>query len=459
MMARIFTTVVLLMSLLALLFGTATAATVHVVPLVGPIGPATSDLVERSIDDAAEDGAHLVVLKLDTPGGLDTSMRLIVRAIIESPLPIVAYVTPSGARAASAGTFILYASHIAAMAPGTNLGAATPVALSGGSASGSQEEAGQNGAGETVPSTAERRSASESKAVEDAAAYLRSLAEMRGRDPEFAEAAVREAKSLTYREALASGVIDLVAEDLDDLLSSIDGREVALVSGPFVISSADAELYTIELDWRYQLLSIITNPNVAAILMLIGVYGIILEFYSPGLVGPGLVGAICLLLGLYAFQVLPVSYAGVALIILGIVLIVSEALLPSFGILGVSGVVAFIAGSVLFMETEAPGFGILPYIIGALALSVSGLFVVTLSLIFRSQERPVATGAEAVVHGNGEVVSWHPASGAKGRGRIRVEGELWHAEGPKDLRPGARVTVRSRDGLTLIVGSEQKESE
>jgi membrane-bound serine protease (ClpP class) len=446
-MARIVAFLAFVVAVLGLPVAESRAALVHVVPVEGPIGPATSDLVARSIDQAAAAGADLVVLRMDTPGGLDTSMRSIIHAIIAAPIPIVTYVAPSGARAASAGTYILYASHVAAMAPGTNLGAATPVPVGGGGFPGGGEQPEDEAAdGEDSEARPPPRSPSEAKAVEDAAAYLRSLAEMRGRDPEFAERAVRDAKSLTYREALDAGVIDLVARNLDDLLAAIDGRAVDLERGAHVIQSADASVETIEPDWRYQLLAIITNPNVAAILMLIGVYGIIFEFYSPGLVGPGLIGAICLLLGLYAFQVLPVSYAGVALLLLGTILVIAEAFVPSFGILGITGVAAFTAGAVLLMDTDVPGFGISPYIIGALAASLSAIFLMTLGMVLRGRERPVVTGAEAVAHGQGEVVSWED-----GKGRVRLEGEIWHALGPATLEPGTRVAVTSREGLTLTV--------
>jgi membrane-bound serine protease (ClpP class) len=436
---------------------------VHVVPVEGPIGPATSDLIGRSIDDAAAAGAEVVVLRMDTPGGLDTSMRSIIRAIIESPLPVVTYVAPSGARAASAGTFILYASHIAAMAPGTNLGAATPVAIGGGGLSLEADEAAREPAAPDEPVQEDEtpaedvepaagdappaeRTASEAKAIEDAAAFLRSLAEMRGRNPDFAERAVREATSMTYREALDAGVIEFVARDLGALLEAIDGTEVELQHATVVVATAGATIETVEPDWRYQLLAIITNPNVAAILMLIGVYGIIFEFYSPGLVGPGLIGAICLLLGLYAFQVLPVNYAGLALLLLGIVLVVAEAFVPSFGILGITGIAAFVAGSILLMDTDVPGFGISPWIIGALAASLSGIFLLTLTMVLRGRERPVVTGSEALAGGEGEVVSWQGGSG-----QVRVAGEIWHARGPDTLPPGTRIHVTSRDGLTLEV--------
>ena len=459
-MARIVILLLLALGMFGAAANGARAALVHVVPVEGPIGPATSDLIARSIDRAAEAGADLVVLRMDTPGGLDTSTRSIIRAIIEAPMPVATYVAPSGARAASAGTFILYASHIAAMAPGTNLGAATPVAIGGSALSMQTEAAGEDAAEEAAKDDAassERsageaaeRSASEAKAIEDAAAYIRSLAEMRGRDPDFAERAVREAASLTYREALDAGVIDLVARNLDELLEAVDGREIELERSTVVLQTADAAVESLEPDWRYQLLAIITNPNVAAILMLIGVYGIIFEFYSPGLVGPGLIGAICLLLGLYAFQVLPVNYAGVGLLLLGIVLVTAEAFVPSFGILGIAGIASFVAGSILLMDTDVPGFGISPWTIGAMATSLSAIFLLTLSMVVRGHKRPVVTGGEAVVHAHGRVESWRD-----GLGRVRLEGELWHAEGPADLQPGDRVVVTEREGLTVRVAPEK----
>jgi len=463
-MARIVILLTLALALLGLQPSDARSALVHVVPVEGPIGPATSDLIGRSIDRAAEAGADLVVLRMDTPGGLDTSMRSIIRAIIEAPMPVATYVAPSGARAASAGTFILYASHIAAMAPGTNLGAATPVAI-GGSALALDTDAAENdeaaAVAEPEPAAgdepeandddpAAERTPAEAKAVEDAAAYIRSLAAMRGRDPDFAERAVREAKSFTYQEAFDAGVIEIIARNLDDLLDAVDGREIELARTTVVLQTADARVETVEPDWRYQILAIITNPNVAAILMLIGIYGIIFEFYSPGLVGPGLIGAICLLLGLYAFQVLPVNFAGVALLLLGIVLVVAEAFVPSFGILGIAGIASFVAGSILLMDTEVPGFGISPWVIGALAASLSGIFLLTLTMVLKGHKRPVVTGGEAIAHAHGTVESWR-----EGAGQVRIEGELWHAEGPADLAPGHRVVVTKREGLTVEVAPEK----
>ncbi len=415
-----------LLALLAALAAPARTASVHVVPVQGPIGPATSDLLVRAIGDATADGADLVLLEIDTPGGLETAMRTMVKAILEAPLPVVGYVAPPGARAASAGTFILYATHIAAMAPGTNLGAATPVRIGGGAE--------------------DEESAHARKATEDAAAFLRSLATLRGRDSAFAEAAVREAKSLTAEEALDKGVIDLIARDRAELLQKIDGRMVELQDGPALIDAADPVIVEVERDWRYEFLAIITDPNVAAILMLIGVYGIVFELFSPGLVGPGLVGVICLLLGLYALQILPVSYAGLALLLLGLMLVTAEAFVPSFGVLGLAGVAAFVAGAILLVDTDVPGFGISPWLIGSVATLASGLFVVTLGLALRSRARPVVAGAEAVLGARGTVVDW-----SDGQGRVRLDGEIWAARGPAGLTRDTIVEVSAREGLVLVV--------
>jgi membrane-bound serine protease (ClpP class) len=317
--------------------GTASAATVAVLDIGGPIGPATADYVERSFDKAIAEQADLIVLRMDTPGGLADSMRVIIQKILAAPVPVVGYVAPSGARAASAGTYILYACNIAAMAPGTNLGAATPIQIGGASLAQtpSEDEPAE-------PEAKPGKPGLEDKMVNDAVAYIRSLAQLRGRNADWAEKAVREAASLSASEALSADVIDLISADLNDLLAKIDGRKVEVGSQERTIETASAVVMTLEPDWRTELLGLITNPNVAYILMLIGIYGIILEFYNPGMVFPGVTGAISLLLALYAFQVLPVSYAGLALIGLGLALMVAEMMVPSFGTLGLGGIVAFV---------------------------------------------------------------------------------------------------------------------
>jgi membrane-bound serine protease (ClpP class) len=421
--------------------------TAWVLTIDGPIGPATASYVIRGLEKARAANAGAVVLEIDTPGGLDTSMREMIRAILASPVPVLSWVGPSGARAASAGTFLLYASPIAAMAPGTNLGAATPVQIGGGMPMPGQpdaqrpEERDGGEASGTAP-----RAATEAKALNDAIAYIRSLAELHGRDVEFAEAAVREAASLAADDALAKGVIDLVVASIEELLEQAHGREVRLGDRRVTLDTRGLPVERHAPDWRARLLGAITNPNVALILMLIGVYGLLFEFMNPGSLVPGTIGAISLLLGLYALSVLPVDHVGIALLVLGLALIVAEAFSPSFGILGIGGVVAFAAGAMLLFDTDVPGFGVsLPFVAG-LGLAFLGAVLLVARLFAKSRRARVVTGPAALVGQEAEVVEWHGD-----RGRVHVAGERWHARGPTGLSPGQTVRVRALHGLDLIV--------
>jgi membrane-bound serine protease (ClpP class) len=411
------------------------------------IGPATDDYIERALGHAAAEGAALVVIRMDTPGGLDTAMRGIIKNIVNSPVPVASYVAPSGARAASAGTYILYASHVAAMAPGTNLGAATPIAIGGGFPGGDGEEEPQQGEPEKPASEpAAPKSAGERKALNDAIAYIRGLAQLRGRNAEWAEKAVREAASLPAQEALELGVIDIIAGSVPDLLQQAEGRVVQVQGGERTLRLGGLPLREVEPDWRSRLLSVITNPNVAYILMLLGIYGLILEFSNPGAIVPGTIGAIALLLALYAFQLLPINVAGVALILLGVALMVAEAFEPSFGMLGIGGVIAFVFGSIILIDTEVPGFGIDLSVIVIFAITSVLLFVFAIGMAFKARHRPVVSGMEQII--GSEAVA---LADFEGQGTVAVHSEIWSATTRTPVHKGDTLRITGFKGLVLEV--------
>lgn len=432
----------------------AQAADVLLVEIVGGIGPATRDHVRHAIEHARTTGAPAVVLRIDTPGGLDAATRDINAAILASEVPVIGWVAPEGARAASAGTYILYATHLAAMAPATSLGAATPIAL-GGDGPGRGDPArrpaeGPGGRG-GAPPTGEARDAAGTdaagrKAVNDAVAYLRSLAELRGRDERFAEEAVRDAATLTATQARARGVIELIAPDIGALLAGADGRVVRLRGGDARLATTGRGIDRFEPDWRTRLLAVITEPTVAYLLLLVGIYGLAFEGYSPGSVVPGVVGAISLLLALYAMQVLPVNYAGLALIALGVVLMIAEMAVPSVGALGIGGAVALVAGSLILFDTDVPGFGVPVWLIGGIAVASAAAFGGALWLAARARRRPIVTGIEELM--GLRAIALHDFQGA---GRVRVHGEVWQAWSDAPVARGASVRVRGLDGLVLQV--------
>jgi membrane-bound serine protease (ClpP class) len=447
--------------------------TATVLEIQGAIGPATSHYVVHGIEAAQKSGVRLVILEMDTPGGLDGSMRDIIRAVLASTVPVATYVSPSGARAASAGTYILYASHIAAMAPATNLGAATPVSIGGESPPEpnptpatnptSKPEAKPEGKPEVKPGSASQKSpdvsdkqpqsdvpvpstAMERKVVNDAVAYIRSLAELRGRNAEWAEQAVRGAASLSATAALSQKVIDLVARDIPDLLTQIDGREVKIGSRTQKLATRDLAIQHVKPDWRTQLLAVITNPTIAYGLMLIGIYGLLFEGYNPGAVLPGVAGTIALLLALFAFQILSVNYAGLALVALGVGMIIAEFFFPAFGSLGLGGLIAFVVGSLILFDTDVPGMNIALPMIGAVA-TVGGLVIVGIVYIAaQAIRRPVVTGVQGMIGDSTEVVQTFT-----GRGRVRYRGELWTARSDAELRAGEMVRIVKVEGLTLWV--------
>jgi membrane-bound serine protease (ClpP class) len=411
--------------------------------LSGAIGPATSEYVADGFAEAERRGAGLIILRMDTPGGLDSAMREIIRRILDTRIPVVTYVAPSGSRAASAGTYILYASHVAAMAPSTHLGAATPISIGGGFGRGDdkRDDKKDDKKDDKAPGNA-----AEAKAVNDAVAYIRGLAGLRGRNAEWAEKAVREAATLTASEALEQKVIEVIADDLAELLRRIDGRTVKFGNDEVKLSTAELAVEAVEPDWRNRILSTITNPNLAYLLLIAGFYGLLFEFISPGAVAPGVIGGICLLVGLYALNLLPVNYAGFALILLGMGLMVAEVFIGSFGVIGVGGVVAFLIGSLLLFRGDVPGFELsLPVVVGA-TLASAAFFLVAIAAMLRAHRRPVVTGEAELIGSSGRVLWWED-----GEGDVHARGERWHALSASPLVTGDRVRIVERRGLTLSV--------
>lgn len=411
----------------------------------GAIGPATEDYLHRAFLDAMKEAPALIIIRMDTPGGLDSAMRGIIQTISASPVPVATYVSPTGARAASAGTYILYASHIAAMAPGTNLGAATPVQIGGISLPGmkkKQEEGKEGESAEQAPGDAMQH-----KIINDAAAYIRGLAALHGRNADWAEEAVRSGVSLPASEALRLNVVDIVADDSNDLLAQLNGRKVRVLNREQILHTSGLTIVELLPDWRSRMLSVITNPNIAYILMMIGVYGLLLEFYNPGGILPGTVGAICLMLALYSFQLLPVNYAGMGLILLGVILLVAEAFQPGFGVLGLGGLVAFIMGSIVLMDTQQPAFTIYFSVILTFAVATALVLSLMVGMALRARKRPVVSGIEQMLGQIATVSTLLDNSLVM----VSVHSESWRARSAMPLHKGQKVKITAINGLTLDV--------
>jgi membrane-bound serine protease (ClpP class) len=446
-----------LILLMVPLLAAASPAPVTVLTIDGPITPASAAYFSKGLKRSVEGGSSLVVLKLDTPGGLDTAMRDIIKEILASPIPVATFVFPSGARAASAGTYILYASHIAAMAPGTNLGAATPVQIGIGGTE-TEPDAQPKERQTEAPPDKERplstgqRSALTKKQINDASAYIRSLAQLRGRNVEWAEKAVREAVSLTAAEAQKLQVVDYIAPDVNSLLDRVNGTQVAVNGKSVTLETAGAELVAFDPGWRTHLLAVIASPSLALMLMMLGIYGLLFEFSHPGFVLPGVIGGISLLLALFAFQMLPINFAGLGLIALGIAFLVAEVFLPSSGVLGVGGILAFLIGAVILVDTDVPGYGIPMPLILTLAV-ISSLFVfMIVRLGLRARFRPVVSGHKTLIGASGEVLEEFA-----GNGWATVQGEIWQVRSAIPLVQGQRVRVSGFDGATLVVEPQSDE--
>jgi membrane-bound serine protease (ClpP class) len=422
---------------------------VYLSEVSGAIGVATVRQLARAIEHSQAEKGEVLIIRLDTPGGLVSSTRELIKLIIASPVPIVVYVAPSGARAASAGTFLVYASHVAAMAPGTNLGAATPIEIGGlpGLPQPRQNEPSKNekGASGVQPQTTAQR-----KAINDVVALLRSLAQLRGRNTEFAEKAVSEAATMTATEAQKAGVIDVVAVSTGDLLAKIDGRKLKVNGAEKTLATKGAKIETIEPDLRTKLLSVISDPNVAFLLLMIGFYGLILEFWHPGTFVPGVVGGISLILALIALTALPVNYGALGLIVLGIGLMIGEVFTPGIGALGIGGLAAFVVGSYFLFENTGTDIRVavsLPLIAG-MAVTTAALIFGVIGFAMQSRRRPAMTGAEQVIGAQAKVIDWDGGSG-----QVRFNGEVWSARSKQPLQAGATVRVVGRDGLLLVVES------
>ncbi len=409
----------------------AATSTVYVARIEGVINPANQEFIHAVIENAAEAGAECVILELDTPGGLMKSMRLIVKDILNSAIPVVVYISPPGSRAGSAGVFITYAAHIAAMAPGTNIGAAHPVAMGGADTSRTMME----------------------KVTNDAVAFIRSLAEERGRNVEWAEKAVRESASISETEALKLHVIDVIAPTLDSLLLAINGKIIRTTTGEKKLRTQNAQIIRVEKSFRIKILEVISDPNIAYILLLIGIYGILFELYNPGLIFPGVVGAISLILAFYALHTLPVNYAGLLLIFLAIVLFLLEIKVPSFGLLTIGGIISLVLGSIMLFNSPIPFFRISWKVIVAATLGTAAFFIFAMGMALRAQRRKPQTGREGLIGEVGTAMEHF----SRGRGQVQVHGEIWNATGDTSIRKGDAVIITRMDGLTIHVEPQRED--
>lgn len=433
------------------------AQTAYVLEVRGAIGPAVTDYIKQTLKLAHNRDADLAIIKMHTPGGLVTAMQDIIQEILASDIPVATFVSPSGSHAASAGTYILYASHIAAMAPATNLGAATPVSMKGGTVpeksqdedSTDDSDGDKDAKNKKTKKPRSNDQALELKSVNDAVAYIRGLAELRNRNADWAEKAVREAVSLNAKEAKRQNIIDIIAEDLDDLAEQMNGKTVTIKGKDHTIQSSDINFVEAKPNWRTKILMIITDPNVAFFFMTIGFYGLIYEFANPGAMVPGIVGVICICIGLFALNVLPVNYAGLVLLLIGIGLMTAESFVPSFGILGIAGAISFAIGGTILIETDILGFGGVSWELIATMTGISVLLmIIILSMVVKAHKRRVETGDDAMIGSKATVKEW---SGKKGVVLSFSEDWTAYSEDTLKVKKGDEIYIHARDGAKLKV--------
>lgn len=420
----------------------------------GAISPANADFFVRGLDTAVENNADILLLNLNTPGGLDKSMRLMIQAILSSPIPVVIYISPKGSRGASAGTYLMYASHVAVMAPATNLGSATPVSIGimEQPQPDDKEEKTSNDDSEELSQNNQKmnnESIMQRKMINDAQAYIRSLAQLRGRNELWATQAVTQAANLSASEALEKKVIDLIAYNQHELIKSLHQREVDLGDKKVTLQLINPEIVQLTPDWRTEILIVITDPSMAYLLLLAGIYGLMFEFLNPGSLLPGTIGVICLVIALYALNMLPINMAGLALLLIGVALMVAEAFAPSFGVLGLGGIIAFTIGSFMLMDSTLPGYQIAPALIISSSIISSFIIILVFSMILKVRKRPLVSGDQQLI--NHQAIAIESFDGS---GRVMIRGEVWKADCEGKINQGQKVRVKSIDGLKLKVTAE-----
>lgn len=427
------------------------AQPIYVTELDGTIGPATHAHLTESLTKAIHGNAQALIITLDTPGGLASSMREMTKAILSAPLPVIVYVSPSGSNAASAGAFLVYAGHLASMAPGTNIGAASPIPLGGDAPVPNDRYSEPSNSDEqksdvSTPSPAQASSAAQRKAVEDLTAYMRSMAEINHRNSEAGVSMILDGRSFSAQEALKANIVDYISTDLQELLSQINGRQVFVQKQSITLQTKHASVVTVKPNWRYDFLSIITDPNITYLLLIAGIYGLLFEFYSPGVLLPGILGSICLILAGYGLHLLPINFAGLFLLLLGLCLLISETFVTSYGLLGLGGIAAFVTGSVFLLDTLYPVYSVSRVIIGVMTILSASVVAILTTFVFGSLKQPHITGQHAMIGQRARVLENFTTTG-----QVEYEGAIYSATSDHPVKKGEYVVIKSVAGIKLSV--------